>query len=209
MVDDYDASGRASNEADILVARSTLPHAGDESVATRISLFVPNLAGGGAERMMVNLAGGLADAGIPVDLVLATASGPYLSEVSAKVRLVDLRSRGVAGSLVPLIRYLRRTRPTVVLSTLNHASVVALFARRLAGVETSVFVREANTVSRKASAGIRARVVRALVPRTYRWADGIIAVSEGVADDLHRHRGIAYEKIHTVSQSRGHTRSGS
>src|SRR5690606_41284854 len=57
------------------------------------TLFRSSLAGGGAERSMLNLAHGLADCGYAVDLVLAQAKGPYLGSVHKAVRLVDLKAR--------------------------------------------------------------------------------------------------------------------
>ena len=45
--------------------------------STDIALYLPNLDGGGAERMMVNLSQGFARRGVAVDLVLAAAKGPY------------------------------------------------------------------------------------------------------------------------------------
>jgi hypothetical protein len=43
-----------------------------------IAFFLPSLCGGGAERVIVNLAQGITDRGLPVDLVLAAAEGPLL-----------------------------------------------------------------------------------------------------------------------------------
>jgi len=93
---------------------------------------VPTLDGGGAERMMVNLAGGFLKQGFEVDLVLAKAQGPYLKLVPEEVNVVDLGVTGVVRSLPELVRYLRRHRPDALLVTLNHASVVAVWARALA-----------------------------------------------------------------------------
>lgn len=164
----------------------------------RICLFLPDLGGGGAERMMVNLANGFADRGVNVDVVLAAMRGPYCTEVSPKVRLIDLESRRTATSIGGLVGYLRSSRPSVVLSTLKHANIVALVAKRMARVDTPVFIREANTISRERTVTLRDRLVRAMVPRIYAWADGIIAVSEGVAEDIHRCTGISRSKIHTI-----------
>ena len=47
----------------------------------RLALYLPNLDGGGAERMIVNLAAGFVRCGVPTDLVLAAARGPYLGLV--------------------------------------------------------------------------------------------------------------------------------
>jgi glycosyltransferase involved in cell wall biosynthesis len=154
--------------------------------APRIALFVPTLDGGGAERVMVNLARGFSDRGLSVDLLLVHASGAYLSEVPPTVRIVQLQAARASRSLLPLVRYLRRERPAALISTSSHANLVALLAKRLAGISTRSVVRQAETFS--IAARIRARGRRRLVPllvrHMYPWADVIIAGSEGVAQDL-------------------------
>ena len=64
-----------------------------------IAIYLPSLTGGGAERVMVTLANGFAAQGHAVDLVLATAEGPYLADVVSGVRVVDLASGRVFRSL--------------------------------------------------------------------------------------------------------------
>ena len=68
-------------------------------MSKRIALFSPSLDGGGAERVMMNLARGFIDRGYTVDLVLSSAKGEYLEQLDSRVRLVDLRARRVATSL--------------------------------------------------------------------------------------------------------------
>ena len=63
------------------------------SAASRIAFFLPSLAGGGAERVMLNLALGLSERGYPVDIVLAEASGPLLRFVTPPIRVIDLKAR--------------------------------------------------------------------------------------------------------------------
>jgi glycosyltransferase involved in cell wall biosynthesis len=151
----------------------------------RLALLIPNLDGGGAERVFVNLARGFAARGLVVDLVLAQARGTFLSEVPPAVRIVDLRARSMSRALLGLIRYLRRHRPAVLLSSSTHANLVALFARRVAGVRTRCVIREAQpfVVPAERTRGIR-RLLAPLATRLYPWADEIIAVSQGVAQTL-------------------------
>ncbi len=161
----------------------------DESAARpeRLALFLPDLTGGGAERVMVNLARGLVHRGRAVDLVLVRAAGPLLPEVPPGVRVVELGSRSVLASLPALVRYLRRERPRALLSTLNTANVVAVWAGLIARSPARIVVRQSNTLSRTRAAtrGAR-RLIPFLVRHSYRWADEIVAVSEGVARDLVR-----------------------
>jgi glycosyltransferase involved in cell wall biosynthesis len=164
-----------------------------------VSLFVPSLFGGGAERVMLTVAGGLVKHGWEVDLVLAEATGPYLTEIPAGVRLVDLKTRRIVASVLPLVRYLRQRRPDALLTTLRYANVAVLLSARLARVSTRVLVRESNTSSvQDRTAGARQRIIRVLARHTYPWSAGIVAVSEGVAADLREDLGLAPEKIRVI-----------
>jgi glycosyltransferase involved in cell wall biosynthesis len=153
-----------------------------------IAFFLPSLVGGGAERMIVNLARGIADRGFVVHLVLARAEGPYLADVPPSVRIVDLRVSRVLASFLPLVRYLRRARPAVLLSALGHANVVAVWARVVAGVPTRVVMSAHNTLSQAAARPLsaRARLVPLLLRVSQRRAHAVVAVSRGVAEDFAR-----------------------
>src|SRR5512142_3052543 len=94
--------------------------------AKRLAIFLPGLYDGGAERTLLNLAEGIAAKGFPVDLVLARAEGPYLSDVPESVRVVDLNATRVLTCLPALIRYLRSERPSAMLATL-YANIVAVW----------------------------------------------------------------------------------
>ncbi len=171
---------RARNSADRDQGKSVI------QAEKRISVFLPALHGGGAEKTMLALAGGIADRGYPVDLVLAQAVGPYLSDIPGNVRLVDLKSKGTLASLPALMRYLRRERPDGMISALSRANIVALLARKLTGSRLPLVVNEQNTLSAWARDGSKwqMRITPAIARRCYRWATAVGAVSQGVADDL-------------------------
>ena len=157
------------------------------------------MGGGGAERTMLNLAQGVARRGFAVDLVLARAEGPNMAEVPSSVRLVDLGASRAIMSLPALVSYLRRERPKVLLSVL-HANFIALWARRLASVPTKVVISQRNTISQESqhSTDLRVRLAPQLARRFFPWADGILAVSCGVADDLARTLRIPRQQIRVI-----------
>lgn len=151
-----------------------------------IALFLPALDGGGAERVFVELANEFAARGLPVDLVLATARGPYLQEVATGVRVVDLGARRVLWALPRLVRYLRAERPRVLLSGLDNANVVALLARHAAprGLRCLISMRAVPSAVYPADDSMGSRKLFWAMRQTYRRADAIIANSRAVADDL-------------------------
>lgn len=166
----------------------------------RVAFFLATLHGGGAERMMLNLAGGFVKRGIETDLVLANSEGPLLQQIPAGVRVIDLRATRVLTALRPLTAYLRHNEPISLLSTLGHANIVALWARRLAKARTSIVVREANMPSdaSRHAYHTKGRLFPLLLRKFYPWADDIIAISQGVAKNLASVTGLPPESISVI-----------
>lgn len=163
----------------------------------RVSIFLPSLAGGGAERAITIVANGLAAQGTEVTLVLARATGPYLELVHPGVRVLDLGAGSLARALPRLVRHLRSARPHALLAAMTHANVVAALAHRLAASPARLVLSE------RAHLGSvfdeyrdwRMRVTRVLMRLTYPWADQVIAVSRGVAEDLPHHVRVPPERV--------------
>ena len=65
----------------------------------RIAVFVPTLAFGGVERVMLNLAQGFCDRGFDVDVVAHRVEGEFRDNVPKRARLVDLQAGRVLASL--------------------------------------------------------------------------------------------------------------
>lgn len=174
--------------------RATPPH------AETVLLFLPSLEGGGAERVFVELANQFASLGVQVELVLVRMRGPYLSEVSPSVRVVDLRARGVLQALPKLVRYLRARRPAAVLSALDHANVVATLASLISrtSVRCVISVRSVPAFVYGQIAGRRGAIILRLMKWVYPKADAVIANSGAVAADLIAQVGLSQERLHTI-----------
>jgi glycosyltransferase involved in cell wall biosynthesis len=161
---------------------------------------LPSLRDGGAERVTVNLVAGMVEKGLPVDVVLAAAEGPYLGLLPPSTRVIDLKSSRVLRSLGPLVRYLRREQPRAVVSSLHHANLVALWAARLAGGSVPVVAAVHSTLSVSSRLpGKRNRIFFPILLRTfYPWASAIVAVSRGAANDLARTAGVPRDRIEVI-----------
>ena len=153
-----------------------------------VSIVLPDLRSGGAERVAVNLANSFVQRGYAVDMVLLSAEGDFLSDLHSKVNVVDLNVERLRQVLFPLIRYLRQARPAVVLACMWPLTIAAVVARALTRVPTRVVVAEHTTWSR--SELLKRPMVEWQVRNSMHWvfpaADGIVAVSQGAADDLAR-----------------------
>jgi glycosyltransferase involved in cell wall biosynthesis/GT2 family glycosyltransferase len=156
-----------------------------EEASTRVAVLLPETAAGGVERVMTTLAGGLADAGYEVDVVVATGSGE-LSTRPEHVRVVPLGASRTLAAWRPLVRYLRDARPAALITAKDYATLVALAARARVRPRIPVIATvhappsEAwATTSRRSG-----RLLRPLLRRFLGRADRIVAVSDAVADDV-------------------------
>jgi glycosyltransferase involved in cell wall biosynthesis len=167
---------------------------------TDIAFFLVNLYGGGAEKVMINLANGFAEKGMKVDLVVAILEGEYLSLISPKVRLIDSKSSRLISSLPSLVNYLKQNRPQVLISALEDPNTIAVIAKRLAGVSTSVILTVHNHLSRayKQSKDFKSKLTPLFVRLFYPWADGIVAVSQGVAEDAAKMSNLPLDKVKVI-----------
>ncbi|HMR48027.1 MAG TPA: glycosyltransferase [Arachnia sp.] len=172
------------------------PEGGPEG-ATKYAVFVPSMAGGGAERVMATVANQLALLGYEVDLILASRSGPYLREIVSQVSIVDLGASRTARATIPLAKYLREHRPAAVLSAMPHANMTAILANKLAGSPSRVVASERDVV-KPVPKRIGPRFLRWLTSRIYRNADLVIAVSDGVRQDVLRELVPDPAKVRTI-----------
>lgn len=167
-----------------------------------VSVFLPALAGGGAERAMLHLAQGFVQRGVKTDLVVAEAEGAYLSTVPAQVRLIDLQARSpvVVSKTLALRRYLQQEQPDVLLSALDIAGS-ATWAKRWAGVSTRVVMCVQTNLSQQFQ-DHQPHTIGRLRPQLVRWfyplADEIVAASKGVADDLARLANLPVDRVQVI-----------
>jgi glycosyltransferase involved in cell wall biosynthesis len=168
----------------------------------KLALFLPSLVGGGAERVMVNLANSMAAKGVKVDLVVANAEGAYKNQVAQNVNIVDFRSERSLASFPKLVGYLRREKPKALISALEHTNVLSIWAKRLAFVPTKNIITEHISSSLISyAAGYTPSKLRATLYAmrfTYPLAEKIVTVSQGVADDLVQTIGIDKRKLEVI-----------
>jgi glycosyltransferase involved in cell wall biosynthesis/ubiquinone/menaquinone biosynthesis C-methylase UbiE len=166
----------------------------------RLALFVPSLAGGGAEKRMLNLAAEFVKEGHEVDMLLVRAEGAYLNRMPANVHVVELGASRPLKAIPALVRYLSAKKPDALLATLTNANMAAIWATQLARVKTRCVVSEASHLSKELQHSPAHN--RFLIPLLMRFffptAHAIVAVSNEVADDLSNVTGMPRQAIRVI-----------
>lgn len=164
-------------------------------------IYTSALGRGGAERAMLNLANGLVERGVPVDVVIAKrGDSDYLGELRPEAKLVDLDSSPAVVAFPRLVAYLRRRRPLATLSVEPAAHAMMLAAARLAGRGIRPAASVQNFHSREFATDLAPyrRLVlgsmRHVLPRMYR----VFTVAGRVADDVVENFGVPREMVSVI-----------
>ena len=172
----------------------------DGKASIKIALFLPSLAGGGAERIVLNLVRGFSNRGHKVDLVLVNAVGAYMKNIPDSVHLVDLGADRFLKSLFKLVSYLRKENPDVLISSLPPSNIIAIWAKIISRVPCRLFLRLDNPTSvvLKHMTQFKGLLIWKMIPLFYPFADGLIAVSCGVAEDIKKTLSYNDDNIHVI-----------
>ena len=164
-----------------------------------IDILLPDLRGGGAERVCLNLANEFASRGLQVRMVLMRAEGELLPLLDPRVKVADLGAARGRNLLWPLVRHLRQARPAALLANMWPLTFLAVLARKLARVDCRVVAVEHIAWSMTPLVK-RQRTVLAL-KTSMKWmlprVDALLAVSRGAADDLERFAGLPADSVGT------------
>ena len=170
----------------------------DPAPPKRIAFFLPDLGGGGAERVALAQIKELVARKQQVDLLLAFAGGALLSEVPRGVRIVEFGASRMATALFPLIRYLREARPHSLHALMWPLTVVAVVGRMIGSPRTRLMLSDHIALSRHVTAPLSRLLLRLTTRIFYPRADVCICVSEDAAKDLRRLSGLPRDAVRVI-----------
>ncbi len=164
----------------------------------RVLFLINSLVSGGAERVMCMLlaASEQERAAYDIELALLDREPPvYTPPDWVRVHQLDCRN-SLPRSIIAVRDLLARQRPDIVLSFLTRANIAAIAGARMLGVSCVISERVQN--SAHLGDGFSAALAKQAIRLTYPHADRIIAVSAGVAKDLHDAFGAPKAKIAVI-----------
>jgi len=143
----------------------------------KIAFFLPDLYGGGAERVMVLLANELSKKH-KVYLILVRKFGDLFALVDDRVEIVILNQKSVYRSLFGFYKVLKKIKPDIVISALDTANFLNIVVTKLLKIKNIITVH--NFLSKK----YENNIIMKLLIKFFKYADKVISVSYGVQKDL-------------------------
>jgi N-acetylgalactosamine-N,N'-diacetylbacillosaminyl-diphospho-undecaprenol 4-alpha-N-acetylgalactosaminyltransferase len=162
----------------------------------RVVFLINSLTGGGAERVMCTLLRHSLAECEEFEVTLALLDdepAAYAPPEWVSVRQLDCR-HSLAGSVFAVRALYAQIKPDVSLSFLTRANVANVLNARM----PCVISERANT-SAHFDNSLRGTASRALVRALYPRATRVIAVSEGVAEDLRENFGVRAERVAAIA----------
>lgn len=149
-----------------------------------ITFILPDLGGGGAQKVMLAVAGGLDRQAFALSILVVGGSQAFASHVPAGVPIEIGNAQRLRDGLPWLVRRIRETQPAVCVSVMGYLNLMLLGARKFLPRDTRLVIREANTVAATIEALPRWVPARTLYRSLYKTADVIVSPTASIASEI-------------------------
>lgn len=155
---------------------------------------------GGGERITIDLANEFAKRGYTVDLIVLQEVGEFQSHVHKNVRVIPMNARRMFLCVPRFAAYMRKEKPEVLLANDEHSQLYSALAKLFSGASTRLVFRIGTMYSRllEQYKGFKRLRLTFILKQVFPRADGIIAVSHGIADDIASVASLRRERVCTI-----------
>ena len=147
-----------------------------------ISILLPDLRGGGVERIRLVLAHEFARNGYEVEFVLLQAKGELLDEANSSFSVVDLNVHRIRFVPLKLTEYLNFRKPSVLLVAMWPLTSISAISVFLSRAQVRLIISEhCDLTSQYLNNGFIHKIFRRLsMSISYRLAHSVVCVSKGI-----------------------------
>lgn len=146
----------------------------------KIGILITNLTGGGAEKLVVDLANNWISS-YHVDILLINKTGEFISSVNDNIDIIDLKSRNIRNAIIPLRKRLKENDYDVLWVNMYPLTIIAAIASLFISVD--LFFTDHNNLNNSLSKRQK-WIASCLINIFYRSSRGNSVVSEGLITEL-------------------------
>lgn len=165
-----------------------------------ISILLPHLRIGGAEKVNLNIAYEFKSKGLRVEIVLVQAEGELLPEAKSNFKVINLDCQRLRYLPKTLTNYINKNKPDTLLVSIWPLTVIAPLVNQFSKHSCKVIICEHNNLSKQyAKWGFVHRLYMQLsMIIGYRFADVRVGVSRGVIEDIANLSLLSKEKFNVI-----------
>ena len=151
----------------------------------KVSFFIPNFNGGGAENSACELANEFVKNNIDTEIITLKDTGPTKKILSSKVKIKSLNTQKMIFSLFKFVNYIKKSKPNFIITNLNHSSFIALISKRLFKLKYKTIITFVNKINLSINPKniinlIYVLLIRILIDQNTK----IVTITEGIKNDL-------------------------
>lgn len=168
----------------------------------KLIIILPNLKGGGAERVAAYLANYWAEKHkFEIEFVLLQATGELITILNPLIKVTDLNCTRIRDSIFQLSKLIKEKKPTIIWVGLWPLTISSIISWLIAGRPGKFYVTEHITHSgtpdfRKI---LKRLAIKLSMQICYPFTNGIIGVSEGVTEDIRKFIKFFQPRIETLN----------
>jgi len=164
----------------------------------KILFTLPNLNGGGAERVIVNIIKSLDKDKYDIKLLLVDKIGVYFEYLPEYIEIISLDTKRTRNALPRLIKAIKTINPDILFATTNRMNILVLMASFFIDKEIKIYVREPNLPSAQIKNNNMPFWYKTLIKLLYPRAYKVVAQTDEMNEEIHQYFGIKKEKIITL-----------
>lgn len=162
----------------------------------KVLVFLFQLNGGGAERTVVNIINKLDEKIYDIVLVLGNdKNNEYLNLISDNVKIKFLNCDRLRKCFFKLRKSIIQEEPNLIFTTMNPNNLMVLLAKIFSFRSIPVVIREANN---RTQSGKVTKINRFITSVFYNYSNKVVALSQGVREDLIENFKIKADKIKVI-----------
>jgi len=164
----------------------------------KVLFIIPNLVGGGAERVFVHLMNRLDRSRFTPELALLRRRGVLLGDLAPDIPVHELKT-DLAGAFRKIPACVERVRPDIVIATICYLDMMLGLSRIFAGSREVVYIgRETGMPSLRGRVTTSVWNMRWLYRLAYRRLDRIVVQSVGMREDVGAIYRVPLERMVTI-----------
>lgn len=154
----------------------------------KIFLIIPTLKGGGAERVVLNIAKNLNQNKFNIYLIICCPGNDFKDEIPEYINVKELNYKHVYQSIPKLALLITKEKPDLIFSALSHMNLATIISNIISPVKTKVIISEHNTYSFNSGMKNKNKLKNFLMAKfinyLYNHSKRIIFVSYGSLNDF-------------------------
>ncbi len=160
----------------------------------KIFFFIYKLGEGGAARTMLNIVNHINKERYEPTIITLDFHSDYEDLLLKEVEHVKLPVTRLRKAVLPLSKLIRERKPDIVFSTVATYNVILLLATIHSRKRPAIIVREAALLEGKPLFQLKLK----LIGQLYKKADRVVALSQGVKDNLIKNYSVSEKQIRVI-----------